>query len=112
MLLAHKGPCNNQTPWGRFILWFSKTKTTQGKTNTKIKKDVLLGHVALYLYIKYLPIAVQCHLCSLKEQGPALEAELEKAIEIFKATKKELTGLQLKYEKEIAPHINDTNRPK
>ena len=71
-----------------------------------------MGHVSLYLYIKYLPIAVQCHLRSLKEQGPALETELEQAIEILKATKKELTGLQLKYEKDIAPHINDTTRPK
>ena len=86
MLLAHKGPCNNQTPWGRFILWFAKTKTTQGKNNTKTSKNVLLGHVALYLYIKYLPIAVQCHLHSMFEEEPAHEAELEKAINALEAT--------------------------
>jgi hypothetical protein len=105
-LNAHNGPCDQTTPWGRFILWFAKGPTTGGRGNNKTAKAVLLGHVALYLYIKYLPIAVQCHLRSLMEQGPALETELEKAIESLKETKKELTGLQTRYKTEIAPYIN------
>ena len=77
-----------------------------GKGNTKTSKAVLLGHVAFYLYIKYLPIAVQCHLRSMFEEEPAHEEELQRAIKALKATKKELTGIQTKYTKEIAPHMN------
>ena len=104
MMLTSKGPCNTTTNWGKFIHWFAKSPTTDGKKNMKNSKDVLVGHVAFYLYIKYLPIAVQCHLRSMFEDLDAHEVELQRAIKALKATKKELT-LGFKYKEGDERHL-------